>query len=185
MNAVIATRDIGGKTIQPNDYQYSTIRAYLNGSFEQADKQYDDPDLNKYVGENSFLQTAFTSEAQTLIATTLVENTRYGSNDTYDTQDKVFLLSYAEVFTNGALYGFDGNASNRTPLITPDGYAVAKGVQMSNQGTAYWLLRTPDTMTKISVYDVNGGGEVESVNVGLTSSVGVVPAITVTLPAKN
>ena len=48
-------RIINGQTIYPNNYKYSTIRAYLNGSYESGDSQ-----PTTYSG-NGFLQIAFTT----------------------------------------------------------------------------------------------------------------------------
>ncbi|MCQ2613590.1 MAG: hypothetical protein MJ183_08340, partial [Treponemataceae bacterium] len=35
----ISDRTIGGKTVYPNNYKYSTVRAYLNGTYESGDTQ--------------------------------------------------------------------------------------------------------------------------------------------------
>ena len=102
-------RTIDSKTVYPNNYKYSTIRAYLNGKYESDDTQVKTAFENK-----GFLQTAFTTTAQALIADTEVDNSKETtghSEDTYaatyaceDTTDKIFLLSESEVINSD--YGF-------------------------------------------------------------------------------
>ena len=108
----------------PNNYSTSTIRAYLNGtsysSFVMTGLTNDGPvftetGYDEYTG-NGFLQTAFTAEEQKSIALTnvdnsleqcfepgeeipeiLIENREGLSLDNPNCQDKIFLLSVAEV----------------------------------------------------------------------------------------
>ena len=51
-------RTISEATVYPNNYKYSTVRAYLNGSYESID-----PQTKTYLG-TGFLQSAFTRGAQ-------------------------------------------------------------------------------------------------------------------------
>ena len=74
-------RTIGNETISADNYQYSRIRAYLNGETYKNSGG----DNNQFDGKG-MLQTAFTSAAVNL----LIEN-----NSVFD--DKLFLLSYDEV----------------------------------------------------------------------------------------
>ena len=69
-----AERTIGGKTIYANNYKYSTVRAYLNGSYEEDDTQ------AKTYQDAGFLQTAFTPQAREFIATTTVDNSARSAN---------------------------------------------------------------------------------------------------------
>lgn len=101
---------VNGETVYPNNYKYSNVRAYLNGTYEP-----DDPQERKYL-DLGFLQTAFTESAQDLIEVTRVDNSALSaaySNtpnsqavlyECEDTYDKIFLLSMQEV-TNSE-YGF-------------------------------------------------------------------------------
>ena len=120
-----STRIIDGKTIYPNNYEYSDIRKWLN---------------------EDFYNRAFTKELQSYINTTLVDNSvastgdssnKYICNDTYD---KVYLLSYTDI-TNEE-YGFTNDVSREKQLTD---YAKAKGVFFSGtypEKGNYWL-RSP------------------------------------------
>ena len=151
------TRTVGSDTyIYPNNYKYSQIRAYLNG----LDYYYDTSSTETtkktdYTGKG-FLQTAFTQNAQGLIAETVVDNspeTTGYSSDTYatkyaceNTTDKIFLLSESEAINSD--YGFaaynsygKGNARIRFPTD----YAKANyAVQSPTEGYGgHWWLRSP------------------------------------------
>ena len=113
-------RTLNETTIYANNYKYSNIRAYLNGTKNQfvTDGGTATEDDVDWTGKG-FLQTAFTSSAQSLIATTTVDNSaastnpasnastwNSGTNDyaCENTSDKVFLLSEKEATTSD--YGF-------------------------------------------------------------------------------
>lgn len=51
-----SSRTINSATVYANNYKYSTIRAYLNGSYESGDSQ------TKTYENKGFLQTAFTRQ---------------------------------------------------------------------------------------------------------------------------
>ena len=70
-------RTISEQIIYPNNYQYSTVRAYLNGSYEENDTQ------QKIYKDCGFLQKAFTPTAQEMIVETVFGNT----------VDKIFALN--------------------------------------------------------------------------------------------
>ena len=98
-------RTLNEATVYASNYKYSNIRAYLNGTKNQfvtdggTGTEFDVDWTNK-----GFLQTAFTSSAQSLIATTTVDNSEdstedagnnYGKTSRYacdNTEDKIFLL---------------------------------------------------------------------------------------------
>lgn len=61
-----------------NDWEYSTLRAFLN---------------------NDFYATAFSEAEQALVEKVTLENKSYGANTVNNTQDSVFLLSYADIGT--------------------------------------------------------------------------------------
>ncbi|MCR4741303.1 MAG: DUF6273 domain-containing protein [Treponema sp.] len=144
-------------TIYANNYKYSNIRAYLNGT----KKQYvtDGGTSNDYTidwSDKGFLQKAFTTSAQALIPTTSVDNSaastnpdgnstlwNSGTNDYAcdNTSDKIFLLSEQEVTTSS--YGFaayDEEDSNRIRQATDYANANTSG---AGQNTGYWWLRSP------------------------------------------
>ncbi|MBQ9205246.1 MAG: InlB B-repeat-containing protein [Treponema sp.] len=163
-----------GTTIYPNNYKYSNIRAFLNGTANQK----------------GFLQSAFTSSAQSLIATTSVDNsaastTDSGSNLTQatsyaceDTSDKIFLLSEKEATT--ASYGFDSYSSsgigNTRIRVTTD-YAKANNAYTSSGYGGYWWLRSPYYGARYNArYVLSSGNTSYGLDVRRTY-VGVVPAL--------
>ena len=181
-------------TVFPNNWQYSTIRAWLNGSYEEKDNQ-----AKAYTGKG-FLQTAFTESAQKLIADTTVDNnaasTNPASNDKQwndgkneyasgtPTTDKVFLLSQQEA-TNSE-YGFDkyNNVDSACIRVTTD-YAKATGAYQGDPSAGYggkWWLRSPDYDLESFAHciDYNGiaGGVLTSVS---GTRRGVVPALSISL----
>ena len=189
-------RTIDGKEIHPNNYEYSKLRAWLNG-YDGSSYEVED-----WSGRG-FLQSAFKDAAQQLIAETTIDNGRMQCFDaegfaktTVDadtcgkTIDKVFLLSRYEV-TN-PLYGFDDSQNQYTTrMIPPTDYAIAS-YQYQQQGnsshTDYygceWLLRTPHYNgggTYIAVVSNIGyaGGNNESVTNNYSNA--IVPAICVDL----
>ena len=138
--------------IYPNNYKYSNIRAYLNGTANQyvieggTATEYDIDWSGK-----GFIDTAFTATAQALIATTTVDNsaestTDAGNNITQatdyfcdNTEDKIFLLSVKEATTSDygiTEYGEDEFYSRIS--VTTD---YAKANYASNSGR--WWLRSP------------------------------------------
>ena len=185
------TRTVGSDTdIYPNNYKYSQIRAYLNG----LDYYYDlfSTDTIKstdYTGKG-FLQTAFTQDAQALIAETVVDNspeTTGHSESTYaadyaceNTTDKIFLLSESEVINSD--YGFaayDSYGKGNTRIRFPTDYAKANYAYQGSTGYGgRWWLRSPST----SYYHAEGvkytgqvvcGGRVKD------TYLGVVPALSI------
>lgn len=158
-----STRAIDGSTIQPNNYKYSQIRAYLNGL-----TYYDDSNTVKDSFENKgFLQKAFTKSAQKLIFDTEVDNSarstnpdanstlwNSGTNDNAcdNTTDQIFLLSEQEVTTSN--YGFaacdvyigDPNGtteSSRVRYATDYARANYTFQDTSNGNAGSWWTRSP------------------------------------------
>ena len=159
------TKEGDPNTVYPNNWQYSTIRAWLNGLDVVKS---DDPLENDttYTGKG-FLQTAFTESAQKLIELTSVDNSaastipsgitdedrdyewfwNSGENpyasDT-PTKDKIFLLSEQEA-TNSD-YGFDeydrwvgddyGTTTSTRIRDTTD-YAEATGAYPGDSSAGY------------------------------------------------
>lgn len=129
-----------GLDAQPYNTEYTdvtwercTLRAWLN---------------------DDFLNHAFTAEEQDAILLTDVDNsdsqgygewTAVGGNDT---QDKVFLLSYAEA--NSYLGVTCGDNNNIQSRVAPTAYATAQGAITSSsdktadgEATGFWWLRSP------------------------------------------
>ena len=186
------SRTIAGETVYANNYKYSTIRAYLNGKYESNDTQ------SKTAYENKgFLQTAFTAEAQNLIAVTTVDNSAASTTDSgyklpdaakcacADTEDKIFLLSLKEATSYGfPVYSNASNASNAR-IRKPTDYAMANyAYQDSTAGYGgNWWLRSPYKSGDIA-YNVRYDGVphdnyyIDRVN----NKYGVVPALSISLP---
>ena len=108
--------------------------------------------LRKWLNEE-FLNAAFTVEEQAVVLLTDVDNSRnqsalfWASDSGLNTQDKVFLLSCAEVAQYlGASWG---DIHNFSPRVSPTAYARAQGAfagnTMTSEGSAagWWWLRSP------------------------------------------
>lgn len=117
-------RMVDGKTVYENNYEYSDIRAWLNGNFYGSAFA---------LGNGSILTTTVDNSAT---------STGYSSNEyaCKDTDDKVFLLSYSEAQNSD--YGFS-SASNRIAYATD--YAKCQGIYVrSSNNASSWWLRSPD-----------------------------------------
>ncbi len=180
-------RTLNEITIEPNNYKYSNIRAYLNGTKNQfvtdggTATEYD----VDWTGKG-FLQTAFTSSAQSLIATTTVDNSEASTNRfaCEDTSDKIFLLSKKEATTTD--YGFTAYNQSGTETscirVTTD-YAKANYAYQYTSAVCYsrWWLRSPfddghdyARYCAISIYE--SGYAIYAEGIG-SEIVGVVPAL--------
>ncbi len=192
-----SNRTVNGSTIKPNNYQYSTLRAFLNGKYESGDTQ------SKSYQNQGFLQKAFTPSARSLIYEGSVENDAKTTNpnrnssewgngvnvNTCDTTcDKVFVLSVQEA-TNTAL-GFDAGPDwelHGLRLIHTTDYAKARHVCESNDSdnsgtyktfaSEYWLRspsRTEEERGKARCIETAGKVQDREVT---NSETGVVPCI--------
>ena len=99
---------------------------------------------------DEFLSAAFTPEEQAAIRLTEIDNSNsqnyYNEDGGENTQDKVFLLSYAEA---NRYFGLD-NHENMASRAAPTAYAVAAGAFASEtyltetgEPAGYWWLRSP------------------------------------------
>lgn len=126
---------------------------------------------------DTFLKKAFTSEEQKGIVLTNVDNGKsqgYGEWDTdggNNTQDKIFLLSYAEA---NKYFGVTYNDSNNTKArVEPTAYALARGAYThssnktaSGQAAGYWWLRSPGYYQRLAAL-VDSGGSLDYSSVGI------------------
>lgn len=152
-----SSRTIDGTTVYANNYEHSHIRSWLN---------------------DTFYNTAFNSDEQAIIKTTTVDNsvasTGYSSNQYAgrDTNDKVFLLSYAEA-TN-ANYGLNTSAARQ---LKSSAYAQSQGVYtFTSNGNSSWWLRSPSVDNDDCAERVDSDGDTFIDSVSLTFN-GVVPAL--------
>ncbi len=141
-------REIGGFEINPNNYDQSRIRAYLNG-YDYQKKEKDDSELvtDNSFKDKGFLQTAFAENVSSPIAVTLVKNDKESAKNHQDTDrnnpyltesnlnDKVFLVSASDVTTP------DLDLIYLKPKAVD--FALANNLQARNDGSVDWFLRTP------------------------------------------
>lgn len=165
---------INGEKVYSNNYEYSTIRSWLN---------------------NNFLNTAFSIEEQKIIKNTLVDNSA-GTTATYrneyicnNTIDKIFLLSYQEVLNIDYGFSYDKQANDKARKIKSTDYAKAQGCYTSvdpnypsSNGLCYWWLRSPYDANYFLAHCVcyTGWVSYESSDTNRTSN-GVVPALWINL----
>ena len=184
-------RTIDDKTIVPNNYKHSKIRAWLNGlSYNKSGSENSDY-LNK-----GFLQTAFSSEEIKKIVTVDVDNSEESTNPNSNpkafnngantfacepTQDKIFLLSIKEASNSD--YGFaewDKYAHGSARIRKPTDFALANyGHLNSTPGYGGWCyLRSPyyNSSYNAWVVDSDGGNLYFNNSVRGETSV-VVPAL--------
>ncbi len=159
---------------ESNNYKDSDVRAWLNAQF---------------------YENAFSALQKDLILTTLVDNslasTGYNSNPytCEDTEDKIFLLSYADM-TNSA-YGFNivsYAADAARKKLTTD-YVRASGGWMSIESNYYgygkWWLRTPYYNYKRLARCILQNGEIFDDNYIYSSNYGVVPALRIVISSHG
>lgn len=163
----------------------------LQGSYSYGN--YPNSNIESYLN-TTLMNKIFTSEAQELILTTTVNN----SKDTWrdeenahsttsfntskyntNTSDKLFALSLLEATTSA--YGFGGyGTSDATRKRTPTDYAIATNLSVdSNQRAAAWWTRSPSNeITTANPYLISANGAVSTGgNAPHNSYIGVVPAL--------
>ena len=186
-----SSRTIGNATVYPNNYKYSTIRAWLNG----LDVVKSDSENDSTYKDKGFLQTAFTTSAQNLIEETTVDNSKestFGRGETggdnpyvcTNTSDKIFLLSEQEATTAG--YGFvaynEYGIGNTRIRVTTD-YAQATGAyQDSSAGSGgWWWLRSPRYSLENFARRIYNDGNANNLGGVSNMEVGVVPALSISM----
>ncbi len=168
-------RPEGGVVIYSNNYEYSTLRTFLNEDF-----------LNK----------AFSEEQLKYLLKTDIDNSLEGNiYESGNTEDYVFALSLEELISKTEVdgeevndFGFTGDANSdlaRDAFVTD--YALANHAQVdnglvaasdSNWRTGRWWLRTPSTTIGIEalVNQLNSKLHTQAVN---DNTIGVRPTITI------
>ncbi len=123
-------------------WEGSTVRSWLNGYGASSNIQ------NKDYSSNNFIDTAFGMAEQQVVKKTAVknkDNIAYDSDGGNDTEDKIFLLSESEVYTNAAnRYGFVSGCYKNDEARRAESSVYAKAMGIENcEGKCYWWLRTP------------------------------------------
>ena len=153
----------------PNNYEYSNIRAWLNGYNGTSYK------VNNYTGKG-FIDIAFTEEERKLINVTNVDNSasttesttnKYACNNTLD---KIYLLSYQDVYKYFT--------TNYERQAKPTDYAIAKGIASSGYSSSW--LRSPHDNYFDDAYCVSNNGLVYSLYCN-NSCPGARPALEITI----
>lgn len=182
-------RTINEETIYANNYEYSTIRAWLN-SYNGT--KYSVTDYSSFSAgdyqNNGFYNQAFSQREKDIILTSVVNNSKIttdSSSNPYEsnnTNDKIWMLSYKDAINS--IYGFGTSAFNyektRKKLATD--YALANNVYLDDSN-GYWKLRSPDTSYDVS-WCVRGSGQIYGAYVTFTGA-GVAPALKINLNAST
>ncbi len=166
--ASTSSRTINGTTIYANNYEYSTIRTWLN---------------------NTFYNTAFNELEKGIIQTTLVVNsvssTGYSSNKyaCNNTNDKVFLLSYQEATTTYL-------TTDTLRIRKSTDYAKSQGCYSSTSssylGNPDWWLRSPSYNDYKSARYISSGGGISNPSSSVNGTeYGVVPALWIELECNH
>ena len=121
------TRTAGAASVYPDNYNYSSIRAFLNGlSYKYKSSSSSEQTERTVYSGKGFLQMAFTADEEKYIV-------KSGS-----TEDKIFLLSKDEV--SNSAYGFSDNAS-RIKITTTFGDPCEPN---ENEADYWWLRSSPE-----------------------------------------
>lgn len=139
---------------------------------------------------STFYNKAFSSAEQAAILTTNVDNSKnqcysgWNTSGGNNTQDKVFLLSYAEA--NKYFGVTHDTTSNTKSRVAPTAYAIAQGAaadSVDGNAAGWWWLRSPghDQSRAALVYPV---GSLYFRNVSLASG-SVRPALWVNIEALD
>lgn len=156
-----------------------------NKCFDKNSNNYKNSDIRSWL-KNGFYYSAFNSLQQSLILTTMVDNSAASAGDNpnqyaySNTYDKIFLLSYVEIVNTS--YGFSSSYSTLDTVrrrVTSD-YARCTGVYIQNSVYGCWWLRSHYSGFGIRARSVEGIGDVGERNVDFTAG-GVVPALKIQL----
>ena len=182
-------------TIYANNYKYSNIRSYLNGTANHFVLDGGSATANDidWSGKG-FLQTAFTTSAQSLIAESSVDNSDTSTSDASgsidkaiayaceNTNDKIFLLSEKEVTRTD--YGFSafnesGQGNSRIRVATD--YAKANHAYQSTTAGygGWWWLRSPSYGSSGLVRTILNDGNATRNDGVRGRNGGIVPALSI------
>lgn len=160
-NNYYTTNPDAPKNTYANNYQYSSVRKWLNGQFYAQ---------------------AFTEASKNAIQTTAVDNSGTSMGEPTSpfwsptTNDKVFLLSYAEV-TDRA-FGFSGETvmQDERKLLTSDYSRVSPITANYQTNCAEWMLRSPHSHD-LGIWTVNSAGKVDQKYI--KEALGIAPVVVI------
>lgn len=160
-------RWINNTNIYPNNYDYSTIQAYLNGVYQEGDSQ------EQIYKDKGFLQTAFTQNNDP-------SRLRYSS---------LYLLDVDKITNEN--YGFQKNSSTECgprKKKTTD-YALANYTQLywdrnNNDVYGYYWLSTPHKTPQYAQI-VQADGWTSIGKVDEYKDIGIVPALNISLSLQE
>lgn len=180
------SRTVSSSTVYANNYQYSALRAALNGLDGSAYS------VTNFTGKG-FLDVAFTTDEQAHIATTTVDNSAATAIPNTlqtkidfscaNTNDKIFALSYQDLLNTS--YGFSSSTTSlasRAGVLTD--YARAIGAVMNPSGYGYWWSRSPyaESSNYYCMSRVGFGGDVAYSGASTSGApVGIRPSFTAKL----
>ena len=186
------SRSINGETIYPNNYEYSYVRAYLNGlTYPISQSGGDEPEQQDELIDKGLLQTAFTPAAQALI----IPESTFGLNDKLflpdatqlflDLEETISSYSEEELAQIGIYYDKDRIISTiqfiRQRSIT--GYAVANDAVADNSGqvNGIWWTRTKasgdQNNSNVNVEFISANGSIKNNLNANHAYAGIVPAM--------
>ena len=115
----------------------------------------------RYWLNNDFINKAFTSTEQQGILTVTVDNSKSQGNSNWsasggnNTQDKVFLLSYAEA--GKYFISYEARKCAPTDYAVKNGAYTSSSYKTDGRPTGWWWLRSPGSSSSLAAYvRVNG-----------------------------
>lgn len=193
---------IGENTVYENNYEFSSLRGFLNGleyPIQISDhympiQTYELPFHTEEDGAKGFLQTAFSAIDQNAIATTKVINNKESTNpklnstefnlgnNTYAsntiTEDKIFVLSMQEVTDSEFGFADYNEQDNARIRKTTDFAKSTSAVQTDASGSSdFWWLRSPDSINSKKMLVINDKGAANESQDTNNHIIGVVPAL--------
>ncbi len=144
---------------------------------ERVDVTWENCTLRSWLN-GTFLNEAFTAQEQNGILTTSVDNSSsqgyWRTNGGNNTQDRIFLLSYAEAnkYLDVQYWEIDGSDQNMKSRTSPTAYALQAGAGTSDDYktadgavTGWWWLRSPgDYQDYAASVDLDGSLNYDSVH---------------------
>jgi hypothetical protein len=148
--------------------------------FSASDTAWETSLLRNFLN-TSFLAQSFTAAEIAAIAQTEIDNSTTSGNAASDdtTNDRVFLLSYADVYGDDTAFAPLWNNGNR--VSSPTDFALASGGEQLTNGNhaGHWWLRSANSASTMYLVDEFG---IPTGNIAYESTMfGVRPAITVNL----